>query len=167
MINLDLEIAQVGNPILRQQAQLVQNITDEKLQQLMDNLLSIARDANGVGIAAPQVSESYRLFVICSHPNPRYPDAPMMEPTIMINPRIISHSDEIVKGWEGCLSVPGLRGLVPRYKVITVEYLDRYGKLQQQELRDFVARIFQHELDHLNGILFIDRVEKSEDLVEK
>ncbi|MGK7879107.1 MAG: peptide deformylase [Crocosphaera sp.] len=167
MINLDLEIAQVGNPILRQQAQLVQNITDQKLQQLMDNLLSIARDANGVGIAAPQVSESYRLFVICSHPNPRYPDAPMMEPTIMINPRIISHSDEIVKGWEGCLSVPGLRGLVPRYKVITVEYLDRYGKLQQQELRDFVARIFQHELDHLNGILFIDRVEKSEDLVEK
>ena len=167
MINLDLEIAQVGNPILRQQAQLVQNITDQKLQQLMDNLLSIARDANGVGIAAPQVSESYRLFVICSHPNPRYPDAPMMDPTIMINPRIISHSDEIVKGWEGCLSVPGLRGLVPRYKVITVEYLDRYGKLQQQELRDFVARIFQHELDHLNGILFIDRVEKSEDLVEK
>ncbi|MDJ0579222.1 peptide deformylase [Crocosphaera sp.] len=167
MINLDLEIAQVGNPILRQQAQLVQDITDEKLQQLMDNLLSIARDANGVGIAAPQVSESYRLFVICSHPNPRYPDAPMMEPTIMINPRIVSHSDEIVKDWEGCLSVPGLRGLVPRYKMITVEYLDRYGKFQQQELRDFVARIFQHELDHLNGILFIDRVEKSEDLVEK
>ena len=167
MINLDLEIAQVGNPILRQQAQLVQDITEEKLQQLMDNLLSIARDANGVGIAAPQVSESYRLFVICSHPNPRYPDAPMMEPTIMINPRIISHSDEIVKGWEGCLSVPRLRGLVPRYKMITVEYLDRYGKLQQQELRDFVARIFQHELDHLNGILFIDRVEKSEDLVDK
>ena len=167
MINLDLEIAQVGNPILRQQAQLVQDITEEKLQQLMDNLLSIARDANGVGIAAPQVSESYRLFVVCSHPNPRYPDAPMMEPTIMINPRIISHSDEIVKGWEGCLSVSGVRGLVPRYKVIRVEYLDRYGKLQQQELRDFVARIFQHELDHLNGILFIDRVEKSEDLVEK
>ena len=167
MINLDLEIAQVGNPILRQQAQLVQDITEEKLQQLMDNLLSIARDANGVGIAAPQVSESYRLFVICSHPNPRYPDAPMMEPTIMINPRIISHSDEIVKGWEGCLSVPGVRGLVPRYKVITVEYLDRYGKLQQQKLKDFVARIFQHELDHLNGILFIDRVDKSEDLVDQ
>ena len=167
MINLDLEIAQVGNPILRQQAQLVQDITEEKLQQLMDNLLSIARDANGVGIAAPQVSESYRLFVICSHPNPRYPDAPMMDPTIMINPRIISYNDEIVKGWEGCLSVPGVRGLVPRYKVITVEYLDRYGKLQQQKLKDFVARIFQHELDHLNGILFIDRVDKSEDLVDQ
>ena len=167
MINLNLEIAQVGNPILRQQAQLVQALTDQKLQQLLDTLLTTARDANGVGIAAPQVSQSYRLFVVCSHPNPRYPDAPMMDPTIMINPRIISHNDEIVKGWEGCLSVPGVRGLVPRYKVITVEYLDRYGKLQQQKLKDFVARIFQHELDHLNGILFIDRVDKSEDLVDQ
>ena len=167
MINLNLEIAQVGNPILRQQAQLVQDLTDQKLQQLMDTLLTTARDVNGVGIAAPQVSQSYRLFVVCSHPNPRYPDAPMMDPTIMINPRIISHNDEIVKGWEGCLSVPGVRGLVPRYKVITVEYLDRYGKLQQQKLKDFVARIFQHELDHLNGILFIDRVDKSEDLVDQ
>ena len=167
MINLNLEIAQVGNPILRQQAQLVQDLTDQKLQQLMDTLLTTARDANGVGIAAPQVSQSYRLFVVCSHPNPRYPDAPMIDPTIMINPRIISHNDEIVKGWEGCLSVPGVRGLVPRYKVITVEYLDRYGKLQQQKLKDFVARIFQHELDHLNGILFIDRVDKSEDLVDQ
>ena len=167
MINLNLEIAQVGNPILRQQAQLVQDLTDQKLQQLMDTLLTTARDANGVGIAAPQVSQSYRLFVVCSHPNPRYPDAPMMDPTIMINPRIISHNDEIGKGWEGCLSVPGVRGLVPRYKVITVEYLDRYGKLQQQKLKDFVARIFQHELDHLNGILFIDRVDKSEDLVDQ
>ncbi|MDJ0730352.1 MAG: peptide deformylase [Crocosphaera sp.] len=165
MINLNLEIAQVGNPILRQQAQLVRDITDEKLQELIDTLLTTAMDAKGVGIAAPQVSQSYRLFVICSHPNPRYPDAPLIDPTVMINPQIISHSDEIVKGWEGCLSVPGVRGLVPRYQTITVEYLDRYGKLHQQELRDFVARIFQHELDHLDGILFIDRVEKSEDLV--
>ncbi len=166
MINLNLEIAQVGNPILRQQAQWVTDITDEKLQQLVDSLLTTATDANGVGIAAPQVSQSYRLFVICSHPNPRYPDAPFMEPTIMINPCIISHSDEIVKGWEGCLSVPGVRGLVPRYKVIEVEYCDRYGQLHQQQLEDFVARIFQHELDHLNGLLFIDRVEKDEDFID-
>ncbi|MGK7957289.1 MAG: peptide deformylase [Crocosphaera sp.] len=165
MINLNLEIAQVGNPILRQQAQWVTDITDKKLQQLVDSLLTTATDANGVGIAAPQVSQSYRLFVICSHPNPRYPDAPFMEPTIMINPCIISHSDEIVKGWEGCLSVPGVRGLVPRYKVIEVEYCDRYGQLHQQQLEDFVARIFQHELDHLNGLLFIDRVEKEEDFI--
>ncbi len=165
MINLNLEIAQDGNPILRQPAHWVTDITNEKLQQLIDSLLTTATDANVVGIAAPQVSQSYRLFVICSHPNPRYPDAPLMEPTIMINPCIISHSDEMIKGWEGCLSVPGVRGLVPRYKIINVEYCDRYGQLHQQELGDFVARIFQHELDHLNGILFIDRVENPEDFV--
>ncbi len=165
MISQNLEIAQVGNPILRQQAQCVTDITDEKLQQLIDTLLTTAMEAKGVGIAAPQVSQSYRLFIVCSHPNPRYPDAPLMEPKVMINPRLISHSEEIVKGWEGCLSVPGVRGLVPRYQKITVEYLDRYGQLYQQEFTDFVARIFQHELDHLNGILFIDRVENKEDLV--
>ncbi|MDJ0846672.1 peptide deformylase [Crocosphaera sp.] len=165
MINPNLEIAQVGKRILRQQAQSVTDITDKKLQQLIDTLLTIAIEANGVGIAAPQLSQSYRLFVVCSHPNPRYPDAPLMKPTIMINPRLLSHSQEIVKGWEGCLSVPGVRGLVPRYRTIKVEYLDRYGNLHQQELANFVARIFQHELDHLNGILFIDRVENQEDLV--
>ncbi|EAZ89320.1 peptide deformylase [Crocosphaera chwakensis] len=165
MISQNLEIAQVGNPILRQQAQYVTDITDEKLQQLIDTLLTTAIDAKGVGIAAPQVSQSYRLFIVCSHPNSRYPDAPSMEPTVMINPCLVSHSEEMVKGWEGCLSVPGVRGLVSRYQKITVEYLDRYGKLHQQEFTDFVARIFQHELDHLNGILFIDRVNNSEDLV--
>lgn len=165
MINQNLEIAQVGNPILRQQAQWVTDITDEKLQQFIDTLLTTAMDAKGVGIAAPQVSQSYRLFIVCSHPNPRYPDAPLMEPTVMINPRLVSHSEDIVKGWEGCLSVPGVRGLVPRYQTITVEYLDRYGRLHQQKFTDFVARIFQHELDHLNGILFIDRVKNSQDLL--
>lgn len=167
MINPDNEIAQVGNTILRQPAQLVTDVTEGKIQQLIDSLLSTAMNANGVGIAAPQVSQSYRIFIVCSHPNPRYPDAPLMEPTVMINPRLLSHSEETVKGWEGCLSVPGVRGLVPRYRAIAVEYLDRQGKLQHQEFTDFVARIFQHELDHLNGILFIDRVENSEDLVDK
>lgn len=167
MINPDNEIAQVGNTILRQPAQLVTDVTEGKIQQLIDSLLSTAMNANGVGIAAPQVSQSYRIFIVCSHPNPRYPDAPLMEPTVMINPRLLSHSEETVKGWEGCLSVPGVRGLVPRYRAIAVEYLDRYGKLNYQEFTDFVARIFQHELDHLNGILFIDRVENSEDLVDK
>ena len=165
MNNSNLDIIKVGDPILRQSAQLVTKVSDDNLQQLIDALLTTSMNANGVGIAAPQVAQSYRLFVICSHPNPRYPDAPWMEPTVMINPRLISHSEETVKGWEGCLSVPGVRGLVPRYQAIAVEYLDRYGKLHHQEFTDFVARIFQHELDHLNGILFIDRIENKEDLV--
>jgi peptide deformylase len=159
-----LEIAQLGNPILRQQAQPVKKITDKKLQQLIDSLTKTAATANGVGIAAPQVSQSYRLFIVASRPNPRYPNAPLMEPTAMINPRIVAHGDEIVKDWEGCLSVPGFRGLVPRYKTVEVEYTTRDGRIQRQILTDFVARIFQHELDHLNGLVFLDRIESTQDL---
>jgi peptide deformylase len=160
-----LEIAKLGNPILRQVAQPVSDVTDATFQALIDSLIETAISANGVGIAAPQVSQSYRLFIVASRPNPRYPDAPLMEPTATIEPKIVSHSDEIVKGWEGCLSVPGIRGLVPRYRAIAVEYRDRCGNLQRQELTDFVARIFQHELDHLNGIVFLDRVESDRDLL--
>ncbi len=160
-----LQIAQLGNPILRQQAQLVDNVRDERIQKLIDALRVTAAASNGVGIAAPQVSESYRLFIVASRPNARYPNAPLMEPTAMINPRIIAHSTERVKGWEGCLSLPGIRGLVPRYQAIEVEYITRDGQLHQQELTDFVARIFQHEYDHLDGIVFLDRVESTHDLM--
>ena len=158
-----LEIAQLGNPILRQPAQPVEDNTD--FNYLIDALIATATAANGVGIAAPQVSQPYRLFIVASRPNPRYPNAPLMEPTAMINPKILSHSDQTVKDWEGCLSIPGIRGLVPRYRAIEVEYTDRKGKRQHQELKDFVARIFQHELDHLDGILFVDRLKSTLDLV--
>lgn len=160
-----LLIAQLGNPILRQQAQLVDNIRDEGIQQLIDQLITTATASNGVGIAAPQVSESYRLFIVASRPNARYPNAPEMAPTAMINPKILAHSAEKVKGWEGCLSIPGIRGLVPRYQAIEIEYISREGQLHRQELTDFVARIFQHEYDHLDGIVFLDRVESTQDLI--
>ncbi len=160
-----LQIAQLGNPILRQQAQLIDNLQDERIQQLIDALTATAAASNGVGIAAPQVSESYRLFIVASRPNARYPNAPLMEPTAMLNPRIIGHSTDIVKGWEGCLSIPGIRGLVPRYQTIEVEYTTRDGQLHRQELTDFVARIFQHEYDHLDGIVFLDRVESTQDMM--
>ena len=159
-----LSIIQLGNPILRQKAEFVEDIQDENIQKLIDDLLITVADANGVGIAAPQVAVSYRIFIVASRPNIRYPHAPFMEPTAMINPRIIAHSDEVVKGWEGCLSVPGIRGLVPRYKAIEVEYTNRYGKLQTQKLTDFVARIFQHEYDHFEGLVFLDRVENTFDI---
>lgn len=162
-----VQIAQLGNPILRRQAHLVDNVRDERLQQLIDTLLITASASNGVGIAAPQISESYRLFIVASRPNARYPNAPLMEPTAMINPHIITHSTDIVKGWEGCLSVPGIRGLVPRFQAIEVEYTTRDGQLHRQELTDFVARIFQHEYDHLDGIIFLDRVESTQDLMSE
>ncbi|MDZ8050369.1 MAG: peptide deformylase [Aulosira sp. ZfuVER01] len=158
-------IIQLGNPILRQQATLIDNIQDQDIQKLIEDLMATVTQANGVGIAAPQIAESCRLFIVASRPNARYPNAPEMEPTAMINPKIIAHSTEVVKGWEGCLSVPGIRGFVPRYQAITVEYTDRNGNLQQQELTDFVARIFQHEYDHLEGILFVDRLESNHDMI--
>ncbi|WP_414542827.1 peptide deformylase [Nostoc sp. CCY0012] len=161
----ELPIIQLGNPILRQKAAWVDDIQDEHIQKLIDDLTATVAKANGVGIAAPQVAASYRLFIVASRPNLRYPHAPTMEPTAMINPRIISHSTETVKGWEGCLSVPGIRGLVPRYEKIEVAYTDRNGKLQKQEFTDFVARIFQHEYDHLDGLVFVDRLENSLDMM--
>jgi peptide deformylase len=162
-----LDIAQLGNPILRQLAQSVTNVTDPQWQEFIDSLMATAKATNGVGIAAPQVSQPYRLLIVASRPSPRYPDAPIMEPTAMINPKILTYSEEKVKGWEGCLSVPGWRGFVPRYQAISVEYLDRYGNLKRQELKDFVARIFQHEFDHLEGIVFLDRLESSQDLISE
>lgn len=160
-----LQVSQLGNPILRQQAQSIENVSDKPIQTLIDNLIATAISTNGVGIAAPQVAHSYRLFIVASRPSPRYPHAPMMQPTAMINPQIVSHSSEVVKEWEGCLSIPGIRGLVPRYQAIEVEYTSRDGQLHRQELTDFVARIFQHEYDHLDGIVFIDRVESTQDLM--
>lgn len=156
------QVAQLGEPILRSQAKPVITI-DKNIVELIDSLTATAIANQGVGIAAPQISQSYRLFIVASHPSDRYPHAPTMPPTAMINPRILSHSDEIVKDWEGCLSVPDVRGLVPRYREITVEYITKAGETKQEILTDFVARIFQHELDHLDGILFIDRIKDQAD----
>ncbi len=160
-----LQISQLGNPVLRRRSQFVENIQADRIQDLIDNLISTVQQANGVGIAAPQVAMGDRIFVVASRPNLRYPQAPHMEPTAMINPRIIASSTDTAKDWEGCLSIPGIRGLVPRSRSIEIEYTSRDGKLHQQELTDFVARIFQHEHDHLDGIIFLDRVESTQELM--
>ncbi len=160
-----LQIFQLGNPVLRQISQPVFHLQEEETQQFLDRLLKTLVDSNGVGIAAPQVGVSQRVLIIASRPSPRYPNAPEMEPVVMVNPHLVSHSEEIAQDWEGCLSIPGIRGLVPRYRAIEVEYTTHDGKLQRQELTDFVARIFQHEFDHLNGLMFLDRLESVRDIV--
>lgn len=160
-----MQMIELGNPKLRQIAAPVTEVGSDRLQALCDRLLELVKTANGVGIAAPQVGESLRLFVVASRPNLRYPNAPLMDAIVMINPQIISHSETTEKGWEGCLSVPGMRGLVPRYTRIEVAYTGRDGRSYQQTLTDFVARIFQHELDHLDGKVFLDRVESTHDLM--
>lgn len=160
-----LQIAQIGHPILRKKARIVTDIQDPLIQQLISDLLSSLMDVNGVGMAAPQVYQSYRLFIVASHPNPRYPNAPLMDPTPIINQKIISHNREIVKDWEGCLSIPGIRGLIPRFTEITTTYTDQYGKQRKQKFTGFIARIFQHEYDHLNGILFLDRIKNNSEII--
>lgn len=162
-----LQISQLGNPVLRRRSQVVENVKDDRIQQLIDSLIATVKHAHGVGIAAPQTARSDRLFIVASRPNLRYPRAPQMEPTAMINPRIIASSTETVKDWEGCLSVPGIRGLVPRSRAIEIEYTSRDGKIHRQELTDFVARIFQHECDHLDGIVFLERVESTAELMSE
>lgn len=154
-----LPIAQRGAEILAQVAQPLTFPLAAEIQQMIDDLLETAAKSNGVGIAAPQVAQSWRLFILASRPSPRYPQAPTMEPIAVINPRILAYSAEEVLGWEGCLSVNGLRGMVARATWVDVEYFDRSGLLHQQRFTDFVARIFQHEHDHLEGILFVDRVD--------
>ena len=160
-----LPVYQLGNPALREIAKPIADVDEREIQNLIDKMLITLKESNGVGLAAPQIGRSLQLVIIASHPNQRYPYAPQMEPTAMINPKIISHSVETEKGWEGCLSVPMIRGLVPRYREIEIAYRDRHGDQQSAKLTDFVARIFQHEYDHLEGKVFLDRVETSLDLV--
>lgn len=143
----------------------IDNPADPAIQSLIEDLLVTVAEVYGVGIAAPQVYEPLSLFIVASRPNPRYPHAPEMEPTVTINPEILWRSDETEKGWEGCLSIPGLRGLVPRHKRIGVRYLDRRGELIEAEYDGFLARVFQHEFDHLQGMVFVDRLETTLDLV--
>jgi peptide deformylase len=160
-------IALLGNAVLRKKALEVENILSDDCQKLISKMMLAVSEAGGVGIAAPQIHHSVRIFIMCSKPNTRYPDAPLMAPTAIINPEILHYSDEKEKGWEGCLSVPSLRGLVPRHAQITVRYFDQQGKEQTKELTGFIARIFQHELDHLNGLTYIDQLETTKDLISE
>lgn len=160
-------IVQLGHPVLRQVAAPVEDAADPQVQQLIEALMAACQRANGVGIAAPQLGRSLRLLIVASRPNQRYPDAPEMAPTALINPRLVAHSEVQVKGWEGCLSVPDWRAQVPRYRQIEIEYLDQTGTLQRRVWQDFVARIFQHEADHLDGLVFLDRLEGSADLLSE
>jgi peptide deformylase len=160
-----LPIAQLGNPVLRDRATPIEDPEDPDLHMFIDNLLATLQESKGVGIAAPQVSKNFQLLIVASHPNARYPRAPQMEPLVLMNPRILAHSAETNKDWEGCLSIPGLRGLVSRYQEVEIEFCDLKGNWKRQVFTDFVARIFQHEFDHLEGLMFLDRVETTYELM--
>ena len=158
-----LRVAKLGDPILRQKAKLVDlgvlKSQDNKIQALIDNMIETMREEDGVGLAAPQVFQSLRLVVIESSFNERYPEAPNIPLTALVNPSIKYYGEEKVLGWEGCLSLKDLRGLVPRSKEITVEYFDREGNLVIIDAEGFLAVVLQHEIDHLDGKVFLDRMD--------
>lgn len=155
-----LTIAKLGNPILRQVAPPVtpETLALRETQVFIDDLIETMREANGLGLAAPQVHRAMAIVAIEGRGrNPRYPDAPPIPLTVLVNPRFTRMSDEQVWGYEGCLSVDNLRGKVPRSLAVVVEALDRHGSPQRIETDGFFAVVLQHEIDHLFGTLFVDR----------
>ena len=162
-----MKIAQVGEDILKTPAKQVAQVefTQEALGTFIDELLETLLEANGVGIAAPQVFDSRAIMIIASRPNPRYPDAPDMQPFVLVNPVIIKTSENKVWEWEGCLSVPGLRGRIERPDCVEVEYLSRKGQKQSIKLDGFVARIFLHEFDHLIGKTWLDHITNTDHIM--
>ncbi len=157
---MSLKIAQVGEAILQTPAIQVTEFHAE-LKTFVADLKDTLVQASGVGIAAPQVFDPRAVLIIASKPNKRYPDAPDMEPLVMINPSILSQSETTNQAWEGCLSVPGLRGLITRSNQVEVAYYDIDGNPQRIELSGFVARIFLHEYDHLIGQTWLDHISSS------
>ncbi len=154
------KIATIGHPVLRERARelTVNELRSPLIQGFIDDLIETMRDANGAGLAAPQVYESVRIAAIEVNHNPRYPYKPPIPLTIVVNPVIEPIDDEVFRNNEGCLSVPNLRGDVDRFVNIRVRYVDRDGVDHDEVKRGLTAGTFQHELDHLDGVLFLDRV---------
>ena len=156
-----LKVARIGNPVLRQAAKDLTpaEITSTEMQRLIDDMVETMREYNGVGLAAPQVHQSVRLLVIEAKSNPRYPGSPEIPLTVFFNLKIEPVGKEKDTDWEGCLSVPGMRGLVPRYRKIKGTALNRDGQPFAFEAEGFTARVIQHEGDHLDGKVYLDRME--------
>jgi peptide deformylase len=155
---MGMQVLERGDERLTLKAGKVLDLADPEFQAFLDKLIGTGLDYQGVGIAAPQVGVSARVFIMAPRPNPRYPDAPLIEPFAVINPVILSASAEMETGWEGCLSVPGFRAQVPRHLEMDVEFTDRQGGSRRERFSGFLARLFQHEYDHLEGILYPERL---------
>ena len=161
-----LKILEIGDKRLWKNSKVVKNSNSKEILDLAKKLIKICKKTNGVGISAPQVGKNIDLFIIWSKPNKRYPKAPKFGPEVVINPKILSESKKEVKEFEGCLSVPGIRAKVMRHKEIKVSYTNLGGIIIKQKFSNFIARIFQHEFDHLRGALILDRA-KSKDIFSK
>ncbi|MDP2055971.1 MAG: peptide deformylase [Acidobacteriota bacterium] len=157
-----LKVARMGHPVLRAEARTVDKaeIKNPSIQDFIDSMIDTMYEYSGVGLAAPQVHESLRLFVAMLDSD----DQGDGDAVVLINPEITVIGDATVEGWEGCLSIPEIRGRVPRAQHIKVSALDRNAKRFELDLKDFPARVVQHETDHLDGVLFFDRMKSLETL---
>ena len=153
------EILKMGDPRLLRVAEPVTEFGTPAMQELIADMFDTMYDANGAGLAAPQIGVNLQLVIFGFRQNQRYPDAPQVPETVLINPVLTPLSKEKEDGFEGCLSVPGLRGLVPRYTRLRYQGVDQFGKVIDREVDGFHARVVQHEVDHLLGILYPMRIE--------
>jgi peptide deformylase len=157
-----LKVAHMGHPVLRQRGRPLDqsDLRSARIQKLIDDMIDTMREYNGVGLAAPQVHEGLRLFVALLEDEPDEQTTAV----VVVNPEIVSNTNAREEGWEGCLSIPDIRGLVPRSTDILVKALDREGQPMELRLRGFPARVVQHETDHLDGVLFLDRMTSMQSL---
>ena len=165
-----LKVARMGHPVLRARARALEpaEIRSPRIQQLIDDMLDTMHESQGVGLAAPQVHESLRLFVAGFPPSRGRKDEEDEEDrfpeVVLINPEVRADGPESVEDWEGCLSIPDIRGRVPRARRVMVRAYDRRGKPIEMQASGFSARVIQHETDHLDGILFFDRMRSFDSL---
>jgi peptide deformylase len=155
-----LKVARLGHPMLRTAAAPipVKEIRSSEVQRLIDDMVETMREYSGAGLAANQVHVPRQVCVIEVHGNPRYPDAPRIPLTVLINPVVTPVTAEMEEDWEGCLSVPDMRGMVPRYTAVRLEAHDRAGARIDVIAKEFFARVIQHETDHLAGLVYLDRM---------
>lgn len=152
------DILKMGDPRLLQPARPVTRFNTPELRNLIDDMFDTMDHANGAGLAAPQIGVDLQVVIFGFDRNPRYPDAPTVPKTVLINPELTPLSDDMEDGWEGCLSVPGLRGVVPRHTSLRYSGFDLMGNRIERVADGFHARVVQHECDHLQGILYPMRV---------
>jgi peptide deformylase len=148
----------MGDPRLLRMSRRVETFDTPELHALLADMRDTMRELNGAGLAAPQIGVDLQVVIFGVEANPRYPDAEPVPQTVLVNPVLTPVGEEIEEGWEGCLSVPGMRGLVPRYKHLRYRGVDQYGAPIDRTVKDFHARVVQHEVDHLMGILYPMRI---------
>jgi len=152
------EVLRMGDPRLWQKSLPVSHFDTKELSELLQDMRDTMAHLNGAGLAAPQIGVGLRVVIFGVKSNPRYPGIEDVPDTVLINPLLTPLSDEVEEGWEGCLSVPGMRGWVPRFRGLRYSGFDEHGKPFEREVRDFHARVVQHEVDHLDGVLYPMRI---------